>query len=171
MTLRAGLAHARQITDALLPIVRPSSFYDRPIPLRHRIIFYLGHLEAFDLNLLGHQLDVPSCNPHFDKLFAFGIDPGAGNIPSDEPRDWPKVDEVRTYVSRVRESLDAVLDDVPEQLLHVAIEHRLMHAETLAYILHHIPYDRKVPIEASASRADSTPSARMIQVGAGAVPL
>src|SRR5258708_14855386 len=155
MNLRTEVAHARQLTDAMFPIVRPNSFYDRPIPLRHRIIFYLGHLEAFDFNLNGPQLDVPSCAPHFNKLFAFGVDPGAGNIPSDQPHDWRPIEEVRTYVSRVRESLDAVLDDVPEQLLHVAIEHRLMHAETLAYILHNMPYDRKVPIEAAVPRTES----------------
>ena len=28
-------------------------------------------------------------------------------------------------------------------LLHVAIEHRLMHAETLAYLLHGLPLDHK----------------------------
>src|SRR5262249_34929051 len=30
-------------------------------------------------------------------------------------------------------------------MLEVAIEHRLMHAETLAYMLHQLPADRKVP--------------------------
>jgi iron(II)-dependent oxidoreductase len=28
-------------------------------------------------------------------------------------------------------------------LVHVALEHRLMHAETLAYLLHNLPYDQK----------------------------
>ena len=32
-----------------------------------------------------------------------------------------------------------------DTLLHVAIEHRLMHAETLAYLLHNLPVDRKIP--------------------------
>ena len=32
----------------------------------------------------------------------------------------------------------------PSQLLNVAIEHRLMHAETLAYMLHQLPFDNKV---------------------------
>ena len=37
-------------TDKLFELVRPESLYARPIPERHRIIFYLGHLEAFDWN-------------------------------------------------------------------------------------------------------------------------
>ena len=40
------LARARGITDDVLKIVQPDSLYVRPIPLRHRLIFYLGHLEA-----------------------------------------------------------------------------------------------------------------------------
>jgi len=39
---------ARESSDALFALVRPSALYDRPIPERHRIIFYIGHLEAFD---------------------------------------------------------------------------------------------------------------------------
>ena len=43
----------------------------------------------------------------------------------------------------------ATLDESSErqyevtQLLHVAIEHRLMHVETLSYMLHQLPTDRK----------------------------
>ena len=37
-----------------------------------------------------------------------------------------------------------------ETLLNVAIEHRLMHAETLAYMLHQLPLDRKVARTAQA---------------------
>ncbi len=46
------VADARRRSDALFGIVQPASLYDRPIPERHRIIFYVGHLEAFDWNLL-----------------------------------------------------------------------------------------------------------------------
>ena len=46
------LAQARSGTDALFGLVRPEAFYERPVPERHRIIFYCGHLEAFDWNLV-----------------------------------------------------------------------------------------------------------------------
>ena len=45
-------AQARVGTDALFGLVRPEAFYERPVPERHRIIFYLGHLEAYDWNLI-----------------------------------------------------------------------------------------------------------------------
>ncbi len=136
---------ARERTDELFRLVRPDSLYERPIPERHRIIFYVGHLEAFDWNLIGrYHLDIRSFHPEFDHLFAFGIDPPAGQLPSDQPSDWPALLEVERYNQRTRDEIDGVLHEVPEQLLHVAIEHRLMHAETFAYILHNLAYDRKV---------------------------
>jgi len=64
-------------------LIRPDSLYDRPIGERHRIIFYLGHLEAFDWNLIArYALDVPPFHADFDKLFAFGIDPPPGQLPT-----------------------------------------------------------------------------------------
>ena len=48
--LVARLLAARQETDAIFDGVRPEAMFDRPIPERHRVIFYVGHLEAFDWN-------------------------------------------------------------------------------------------------------------------------
>ena len=140
-----ALAEAREQTDALFQLVRPDSLYERPIPERHRIVFYLGHLEAFDWNLIARrELDRPAFNTSFDKLFAFGIDPPKGRLPEDQPADWPSLPEVERYNARIRAEIDSLAEAVPEQMLHVAIEHRLMHAETFAYMLHQLPYDRKV---------------------------
>ena len=49
--LLARLDQARAQSDRLFDLVRPEFLYQRPIPERHRIIFYVGHLEAFDWNL------------------------------------------------------------------------------------------------------------------------
>jgi ergothioneine biosynthesis protein EgtB len=148
------LAAARKETDRLFNLVRPDSLYERPIPERHRIIFYLGHLEAFDWNLLQPRLpNTKRFDTGLDHLFAFGIDPVDGGLPSDQPQDWPMESHVQRYRTQIRESLDASLananfadwagDESPSVLLNVAIEHRLMHAETLAYMLHQMPLDRK----------------------------
>ncbi len=153
------VAEARRRSDALFQIVRADSIYERPIPERHRIIFYLGHLEAFDWNLLHENvLGLKSFHPEFDRLFAFGIDPVGGGLPSDQPSDWPSLGTVRDYVARIRASLDEKLQDgllesssragdvfSLDNLLNVAIEHRLMHVETLAYMLHQLAIDRKIP--------------------------
>jgi formylglycine-generating enzyme required for sulfatase activity len=165
-----ALADARERTDELFELVRPDSLYERPIPERHRIIFYLGHMEAFDWNLLGrYAFDARPFLPEFDKLFAFGIDPPPGRLPEDQPSDWPGLAEVERYVARVRDEVDELASRAPEQLIHVAVEHRLMHAETLAYMLHQLPYERKRPPTMSASTAHATVrfEPRMIDIPSG----
>jgi formylglycine-generating enzyme required for sulfatase activity len=146
--LTSQLDAARAQTDALFSLLDPAALYHRPVADRHRLIFYLGHVEAFDWNLLsGRAFQKPSFHPDFDKLFAFGIDPEPGREPSDLPADWPSEAEVRGYCSRVRRELDEALaksgDNHQDQLLNVAVEHRMMHAETLAYLFHNLPYESK----------------------------
>ena len=180
------IAEARLRTDEIFQIVRPDSLYERPIPERHRIIFYIGHLEAFDWNILRERvLGVDSFHEEYDRLFAFGIDPVDGGLPSDQPADWPSVAEVQNYVRRVRETLDAelaggLLSDakpVVEEgypasvLVQVAIEHRLMHAETLAYMLHQLPLDRKIRQTRAPEVVVPTVVPRMIEIPAGQAPL
>src|SRR5579864_726137 len=129
-TFAAELESARASTDELFSSLAPDALYERPIPERHRLIFYRGHLEAFDWNLVCRTtLNVPSFHPAFDHLFAFGIDPEPGKQPSDKPSDWPSAREVADYSRRTRETIDRLLPNVPSQIAQVAIEHRLMHAE------------------------------------------
>jgi hypothetical protein len=152
--LLARLRQARAETDRLFNHVRPDFLYERPIPERHRIVFYVGHLEAFDWNLLRERvLGRSSFHSQFDNLFAFGIDPVDRGLPSDQPSDWPSLTQVHDYVRQVRQALDEGLaaaelsrqgqDESPKQLLNVAVEHRLMHAETLAYMLHQLPFNNR----------------------------
>jgi len=136
---------ARMRSDEIFGLLLPEALYERPIAERHRLIFYLGHLETFEWNLIcGGVFDMKSLNPEFDRLFAFGIDPTNGNLPTDEAADWPRESEIRNYNRRVRSAVDSCIDQTAdERLLHVAIEHRLMHVETLAYLLHGLPYSMK----------------------------
>ena len=132
--LARSLIEARARTDTLFGLVKPDAFYERPVPERHRIIFYLGHLDAFDWNQIGQwALGLKPFHASFDQLFAFGIDPPVGRQPDDKPSDWPALDEVRGYTQQVRQTLDDVLDRAPEQSLHVAVEHRLATANVLRY--------------------------------------
>jgi gamma-glutamyl hercynylcysteine S-oxide synthase len=170
--LDARIRGARARSDELFEIVRPEALYDRPIPERHRIIFYLGHLEAFDWNLLLGPLGLAPFDLDFDKLFAFGIDPVEGGLPDDQPKDWPSLEKVQRYNAQLRKTLDDALRTSATKnpglghlengrLLDVAIEHRLMHAETLCYMLHQLPVERKfgrplVPMPLAASRVPRT---------------
>jgi len=165
------LAQARAGTDALFALVRPDAFYERPVPERHRIIFYFGHLEAFDWNLISQAAAIPSFHPEFDQLFAFGIDPKTGQFPQDKPSDWPETSEVQRYTVRVRQTIDDVSNQISEQMLSVALEHRLMHAETFAYLLHHLSINQKnIPLVAPPPPG-ATPIHVMIEIPGGTVTL
>ncbi len=59
------------------------------------------------------------------------------------------------------------LDILPNQLLNVAIEHRLMHAETLAYMLHQLPFDHKVRKPRLPELVVRPVEPRMIEIPAG----
>jgi ergothioneine biosynthesis protein EgtB len=183
------ISSARRRSDALFNLVHADSIYERPIAERHRIIFYLGHLEAFDWNLLHESIfGLRSFHPDFDRLFAFGIDPVGGGLPSDRPSEWPSLEAVHDYASRIRSALDAKLSDGTlesrahgsrdrrdgfplDTLLNVAIEHRLMHVETLAYMLHRLPPARKVPQVDRPSLVTPPANHRMVPVPAGTATL
>ncbi len=170
--IRRKIEAARANTDALFGMIRPEALYERPIPERHRLVFYIGHLEAFDWNLLREPLGLESFHPEFDRLFAFGIDPPVGQQPQDQPRDWPRLDEVHHYNRKVRAELDARIEHVPEQLFQVAFEHRLMHAETLGYLMHKLPLDAKAaPGAAGFTRAEAPRRPEMIAIPPGAATL
>jgi len=188
--LAQRLAEARARTDRLFDALDEASLYERPIAERHRLVFYLGHLEAFDANLVrGHDPLLGRTGPGFDRLFAFGIDPPPGRLPADPPEAWPALAEVRRYVATARDRIDSWVASVdpgcsgpwahgsehcdPACLLGVAIEHRLMHAETLAYMLHRLPPGRlRLPPDAAdeaAAGEAAAPAHEPLPVPAGAV--
>jgi formylglycine-generating enzyme required for sulfatase activity len=172
LSLQSQLSAARQHTDALFALLTPDALYERPIADRHRLIFYLGHLDAFDWNQVCRgALDIPSFLPSFDRLFAFGIDPPAGSAPADRPSDWPSIEEVLSYRRRVRETLDNAIEQAPSHLLQVAIEHRWMHAETFAYLMHNLPLDTKTAQPGGSASNGGPPKSSSIEVPPGSATL
>jgi iron(II)-dependent oxidoreductase len=183
--LMRRLSDARRQSHAVFDLVRAGSLYERPIPERHRIIFYVGHLEAFDWNLLNDSVfGLKSLHSEYDRLFAFGIDPVGGGLPTDVPADWPSLDAVHDYVRNIRSALDQELERVilephavtrngfpVSTLLNVAVEHRLMHAETLAYMLHQLPLNMKVQQPSSLNLAGVPVANTSVAIPAGAVTL
>jgi gamma-glutamyl hercynylcysteine S-oxide synthase len=168
----ADIVRARSITDALFDCVLPNAVYDRPIPERHRMLFYIGHLEAFDWNQVGRAaLGLSPVSEELDRLFAFGIDPPPGRLPQDKPADWPTPERTREYVSCVRQRLDPVMEDAPDEALHMALEHRLMHAETITYLLHNLPYARRRAVSPPAPSSGDSPSPRVVEIPDGLAAL
>src|SRR5260370_6244705 len=180
--LHSRVMDPRARTDEVFRVVREEALYDRPIPERHRIIFYVGHVEAFDWNLLAQRaFGLRSFQRTFDQLFAFGIDPVGGGLPSDTPADWPAREEVERYNRRLRDELDRAIERAlarPEEghpqlipMLEVAIEHRLLHAETLAYMLHRLPRNRKICGRERAAWKAHRVKSYLVEIPAGTATL
>jgi len=176
------LIHARATTDELFQILRDDAFYERPIAERHRVIFYLGHVEAFDWNLLGQRaFGLRRFHSSFDQLFSFGIDPVGGGLPTDQPGDWPSRAEISEYKQHLRTQLDSAIDRALEHpseghpqlltMLDTAIEHRLMHAETLAYMFHRLPLDKKKPVQTQDHWSTSRIQHRLVEIPEGPATL
>ena len=170
--LQAMLQESRTRTDAIFALIKPEMLYSRPIPERHRVIFYLGHLEAFDWNQLCRwTLDIPSFYPEFDTLFEAGIDPKEGDLPQEQPSAWPSVEEVQIYNAKVRHTVDAVMEEVSPEMAQVIIEHRLMHVETTAYILQHVHEEGKCNPGVIPSPSGPSPAPQLVHIPGGPITL
>src|ERR1044071_3369129 len=61
---------------ALFDMLPEDVYYERPIDLRHPVVFYDGHLPGFSFNtLVKKALGGASIDPRLEMLFARGIDP------------------------------------------------------------------------------------------------
>ncbi|MEB3298763.1 MAG: SUMF1/EgtB/PvdO family nonheme iron enzyme [Candidatus Sericytochromatia bacterium] len=157
--LSGQLRAARAQTDGLFGLLAPGQLYVRPIAERHRLVFYLGHLEAFDRNLLARHLGIDRpLHVSWDELFARGIDPPVGKAAADRVSDWPGEPEVRAYVAAAREWVEGHLRAIEPDVLQMALEHRLMHAETLAYLLHGLPPEAKFPGKPPSPGGEAPPN-------------
>lgn len=174
-SLFADLRAARARTDAVFALLQPDGYYARAIAERHRLIFYLGHLEVFDWNLLVRDcLRRPSRHPQWEQLFAFGIDPVDGGLPTDRAEDWPTVAEVRAFGADLRADVDRQLAEAPLRdwlaggwAWRMAIEHRAMHAETLAYLLYRLPLAHKLPGPVPQDTRGAAPACELVAIPAG----
>ncbi|MEP6608551.1 MAG: SUMF1/EgtB/PvdO family nonheme iron enzyme [Burkholderiaceae bacterium] len=172
MDSRSELRRARAHTDSLFELVSRETWYLRPIPARHRLIFYVGHLEAFDWNQLARGvLDIASFDPAFDVLFEAGIDPPPGQSPRDTAADWPRAESVLGYVGRTREAVDEVWDRIPGDMQQMVIEHRWMHAETICYLLHQLDPALKHRPAVERPIDWSVPAGQFIAIPAGVAQL
>jgi iron(II)-dependent oxidoreductase len=152
------LHSARLESDRLFSILKHEALYERPIAERHRVIFYIGHLDGFDsIQICREALGIRSPEPELDALFQAGIDPDSANLPTDKPSDWPTIERVKAYVDQCRRSVDKNLERAPEDVICIAIEHRQMHLETLAYMFHNFAHEMKNVPERRKLDAGSQP--------------
>lgn len=129
-----------------------SVFYKRSEPTRHAMIFYFGHTATFYINkLILMQLIDKRINPHFEALFAVGVDEMEWDDLESKNYAWPKVSEVREYRRAVQALVESFIDSLdftlpiqesgPMWIILMGIEHEKIHIET-SLVLH-----RQMPLE------------------------
>jgi gamma-glutamyl hercynylcysteine S-oxide synthase len=177
---RVTRARTRQLFD----IVTPEAYYDRPIALRNPIVFYEGHLPGFAVNtLVKLALRRDGVDARLETLFARGIDPEDESAVRSPTDLWPSREEVQQFAAACDALVEDALrtatledDSVPQlrggEAVLTVIEHELMHQETLLYMLHELPYDRKsVPRSASEDLGGEPAEAVRITIPAGRATL
>jgi ergothioneine biosynthesis protein EgtB len=145
----------RERTRMLFDLLADSTYYDRPIALRNPVVFYEGHLPAFAVNtLLKKALGRPGIDRHLEEIFARGIDPEteATALARGNPA-WPSRADVRAYAAAADRAIEEVIQSasaagagrgVPlQEAVWAVLEHEEMHQETLAYMWHELPYEKK----------------------------
>ncbi|KZT44446.1 hypothetical protein SISSUDRAFT_1038961 [Sistotremastrum suecicum HHB10207 ss-3] len=137
-----------------LQMITPHLLHQKPIHLRHKCLFYLGHIPAFLDIHLSKLLNEPHTEPEeYKDIFERGIDPNVDDptrchdhseVPQDDA-DWPTLLEILSFRDRVRDRLGRLYYDLAHgkigftrrigRVLMMTFEHEQLHAETLLYML------------------------------------
>ncbi|KAK1229139.1 hypothetical protein PQX77_007809 [Marasmius sp. AFHP31] len=137
-----------------LQMIPESMLHQKPIDLRHKCLFYIGHIPTFLDMLLSKAIGGEPTEPkHFWKIFERGIDPHVDDpdhchnhseVP-ERDEDWPILENVLKFRDGVRARLARLYDDLTSgkreltrniaRTLVMTHEHEGFHVETLLYML------------------------------------
>ncbi len=175
----------RRRSRELFAMIPDASYQERPIPLRHPIVFYDGHLPAFNVNTIAKKGHGGSgADEALEVLFERGIDPGSSDEANRAAIEaWPERSAVAAYGERADALVERLLSEAPlerddrpamrrGEAIWTSLEHEAMHHETLLYIFHALDPAKKrmpertlVPPPRGGQDARTTP--RRIRIPAG----
>lgn len=160
------------------------AFYEKPISLRHPLIFYFGHTATFFVNkmrlarLLDQRID-----EQLESIFAVGVDEMSWDDLDEVNYHWPKLDEVRAYRAKVREVVLSVIDHSPLTTpIHwqhpwwsiiMGIEHERIHLETSSVLIrqHDLQYVQPIAGWHACTDVGNAPQNTLLSVNGGKVCL
>jgi len=157
------------------------AFYLPAEPLRHPLIFYIGHTAAFYINkLIVAKIMTRRINPRFESMFAIGVDEMSWDDLNDAHYDWPTLDEVKAYRDTVRSVVDDIIKTMPLTMpinwdnpfwaILMGIEHERIHLETSSVIIRRLPIEmvRQLPQWSIAPASEEPPRNELLPVAGGA---
>jgi 5-histidylcysteine sulfoxide synthase/putative 4-mercaptohistidine N1-methyltranferase len=158
------------------------AYYRKPIPLRHPLIFYLGHTATFFTNkLIISKIIKDRINPHFESMFAVGVDEMSWDDLGEGRYDWPAVSEVMAYRHTVRCLVTDLIDQLPLSLpigwdspwwiIMMGIEHERIHLETSSVLIrqHELKYVRPHAAWQPCRLSGPAPQNTLVTIPAGPV--
>lgn len=130
-------------------------FYHRGDPLRHVLLFYLGHTAVFFINkLMLAKIIATRINPEFESIFAIGVDEMSWDDLDEKHYKWPTVQAVREYRNKAKEVIVNIIENTPLTLpikwddpfwiILMGIEHERIHLETSSVLIRQLPLDEVV---------------------------
>ena len=159
-------------------------FYHRGDPLRHILLFYLGHTASFFINKLFLAKAIDSrINPEIESTFAIGVDEMSWDDLDNKHYNWPQVNVVREYREKVKEVILKLIDETPLSLpidwdspfwiVMMGIEHERIHLETSSVLIRQLPLDELVSGKFGelCKESGEAPSNEMLTVTAGRVDM
>ncbi len=128
------------------------AFTMRADPLRHPLIFYVGHTACFFINKLVLAKAIPDrVNPRFESMFAIGVDEMSWDDLNESNYDWPPIAEVWEYRNQVRQVVESAIAELPIDgpigwdspmwPVVMGIEHERIHLETSSVLIRQLPLD------------------------------
>lgn len=163
-------------------LVDDTGFYQKSIPLRHPLIFYLGHTATFFVNkLLLAKLLPERIDPHMESVFAVGVDEMSWDDLNDDHYEWPDVSAVMDYRAEVRSTVLSLIERLPLNLpitwedawwpIIMGIEHERIHLETSSVLIrqHDLARVQPRPEWAPIRETGEAPLNELITVPAGEI--
>ncbi|MDZ4182532.1 MAG: DinB family protein, partial [Candidatus Cloacimonadaceae bacterium] len=162
-----------------------SAFYLRADPLRHPLVFYMGHTAVFFINklIIGKVL-TRRINPAFESMFAVGVDEMSWDDLNAANYDWPPIPELRLYRDMVRDRIDRLISELPLDekgitwespwwAIVMGIEHERIHLETSSVLIRQLPLDKVKALDfwPICERSGDIPLNDMIAVPGGQVTI
>ncbi|WP_028584560.1 5-histidylcysteine sulfoxide synthase [Desulfogranum mediterraneum] len=160
------------------------AFFLRAEPLRHPLIFYLGHTAAFYINkLITAKLTTTRINPSFESMFAVGVDEMSWDDLDSSHYDWPSLAAVREYRQLVRAFVEQQILSLPLEMpiswedpfwvIMMGIEHQRIHLETSSVIIRRLPLEqvRQLAAWPVCGQSGEAPENSLVAVRGGRVVL
>ena len=145
--IRAYFHQTADLYESIFKTLRnDDAFYNKPIHLRHPLIFYYGHTNTFFINkLILAGLIIKRINPQFESMFAVGVDEMGWDDVNEKNYQWPSPAEVKAYRASVRVVIDELINTLPLSLpidwgsqwwpILMGIEHERIHLETSSVLI------------------------------------